>query len=452
MSSLCFKFESYPSLLYDIFLKLRPSDYRKASLVCRQWNAIARLDSLVQTMYLRCFHALPHPDSIKEKGWKILTKYKSEQLANIREQRYSLFFFDDPNHSPDSRVTRFEVCGKMNFVEKDSGRNFVVNHFGQLIHEYRSDQRMFDSFENLLAGCFSSKPDMLVTYDASIRRGSFYFLPEKLKFTKLGGRFLSKNTMIAYLTRETEYFEHEIKLCLLTWDKNPEIKVHEVYSCKDSKLSTLLLKHRRPLQLVLWKSVYFVVEGKIYFVDLEEKKPAAVKIYEHSGGISDWCFWNDRIYFISEGKVHVWHVLDKKIKLIIKPRILDKVWFRENFLFEYLSTTKHVVITDMEKGSIVGKWSVALPHVPSKLTYTVDAIEYMRDTFFCLYSGAASLKTIRFFDMRTDDVVNLDNIVYLGTQFGCYERMYVRDGRLFVLLSKGEGVIVDFNKTPPPLE
>lgn len=453
MSPISFKLETYPSILYDILSKLRPADYRRAAKVCRAWREISQLDSLIKKMYCRCFHATPHPDIIKERGWKLIVQLKQDQLRNVREGEYHLFFYADSAYPDDSRITRFEVCGNMNVLERESGRNFVVNHLGKIVHEYTGRQCIYDSFDNLIAGMICEKPELLVIYDSDLRRGNYYFLPDKWKFcTQLKGKFLSKNSLLAYVTRETDFYEHEIKLCLLRWDKNPEIKMEELYTRKGNHLTPLINKHRGQLHIVMWRYVYFNVGKEMYSIDLKNTKPAAIKIYEHENTISEFGYWNRRVYMISAGKVSVLNVVTRKVEMTIAPKFFDKVWLRENYLFEYLPTTKHIVVTNLEKGAIVGKWSVALPHTPSKMIYTVTAIDYMRDTFFCLYSGAASVRTIRSFDMRSSQTVDLDNMIYLGTQFGCYQRMKAKDGRLFVMLDGGEGVIIDYNKTPRALE
>jgi len=448
MFPVCYKFESFPGIIYDFFSNLSPSDYRRASQVCRSWHSVAQSSKLIEKMYFLCFHTLPHPVSIKEKGWKIITNNKSRCLRNLRELDYHLFFFTDSDREHHSKITRFEVCGKMVVVEKDSGLNYVVNQFGQIIQQYTNSQTIFDTFDSLTASVIKSQSNILIIFDCMQRRGNYYFLPDEWKFvTKLKAKFLSKNSLLAYVFHENQE-DHEIRLCVLGWDTSSKMTIRPLYSSKADSYVELVKKHAQPFQLSQWKFVHFAAEKEIFSADLNRTGQQAAKIFEHAHAITHFIVQHQRIIYESQHEIKVFNLNTRKVEITITPSYRDKIWIRGSFLFEYLGICKQMMVTNLDKGSIVGKWPVAIPHLPSKLNYTVDSVEYVRDTFFCLYTGDAGMRTVRSFDMRSEESESLDNIVNCGASFETYEKMTFRDGRLFLMLSGGNGVIVDFNKTP----
>lgn len=448
MLPVCYKFESFPGIIYDFLSKLSPSDYRRASRVCRSWHAAAQSPALIKKMYFHCFHTLPHPLAIKEKGWKVITGHSNAYVRNLRDLDYHLFFFSDSDHNFQSKITRFEVCGDMIVVEKESGGNYVVNPFGHIVQQYNHSQTIFDSFEGLTASMIKTQPNILIIFDWKQRRGSYYFLPGEWKFAgQLKGKFVSKDSLIAYVLQKDQE-DHEIRLCVLTWDASSKIAMRPLYSLKSDSHIQLVKKHSNPLQISQWRFVHFSAGNELYCVDLNRTNPQAEKIVEHNKRIEHFLVHKQRILFESEPEIKMFNVKTRKIELTFTPKNRDKIWIRGSLLFEYLGVCKQMIVTNLDKGSIMGKWSVAIPHVPSKLVYTVDSVEYVRDTFFCLYRGGGGMCTVRSFDMRSEESQGMDDLVNFGTRIETYERMSFKDGRLFLMLTGGEGVIVDFNKTP----
>lgn len=446
-----YTFEAIPSFLDGVFEYLNPSDYRRAAQVCRTWRACSQQEALIKRIFYQRFHVMPHPDIVKNKGWKAICQAKNNQMRNIREQSCHTFFYDEMGEDR-SEVKRFDVSGGMNILERASGQNFVVDNFGRVVHEYKPSQRVLDAFDGLLAITDRNKADFLAISETDRGRGGFYFLPGNWRFPeKLTPRFLSRNSLLAFLTQPAEFGEHELSLCRLTLDEGI-IHVEKIYTDSDEKLVKLIDQYAMPILNVDWRHFLFASNKAIYWVDLEKKKPEVVKLFEHDKRIEEWAYWNKRIYFSAQRVMVVFDLLQKKVVMKLSPPNFDKVWFRESYLFEYLPTSKTVMITNLEKGSVVGKWSVALPNGPSKEQYTIEKIEYIRGAFFCLYTGSSAMKTIVMYDMETKERIGLDMILYFDAKYGCYEQMSLKDGRLFVLMAGNEGAVVDFNKTPLPLE